>query len=89
MAGRAQGGAPPPPDLAVMYSTHLARLGVADYLSGLGLKTVETLFNAHVNGDADCDDTHRSVAVLERTLYCQSGDVGADNGSCTIERSDL
>lgn len=56
-----------PPDLAVMYDTHLARPGVAEYLSGrLGLVPTEVLFHAHVNGDADSDDTHRNVHVLER-----------------------
>eukprot|EP00903_Cladosiphon_okamuranus_P015163 g14021.t1 len=51
-----------PPDLAVMYDTHLARPGVAEFLRDrLGLEAVEEHFNAHVNGDADSDDTHRSV----------------------------
>lgn len=60
--------AKPPPDLAVMYDTHLARHGVAEFLSDrLGLEAVEEHFNAHVNGDADSDDTHRSVHVFERT----------------------
>ncbi|CAN0338660.1 unnamed protein product [Ectocarpus fasciculatus] len=50
-----------------MYDTHLARPGVAEYLSGrLGLVPTEVLFHAHVNGDADSDDTHRNVHVLER-----------------------
>eukprot|EP00752_Nemacystus_decipiens_P002501 g2350.t1 len=57
----------PPPDLAVMYDTHLARPGVAEFLRDrLGLEPVEERFNAHVNGDADSDDTHRIVHVLER-----------------------
>lgn len=57
----------PPPDLAVMYDTHLARPGVAEFLRDrLGLRPAEEHFNAHVNGDADSDDTHRSVHVLER-----------------------
>ncbi|CAM9437250.1 unnamed protein product [Scytosiphon promiscuus] len=57
----------PPPDIAVIYDTHLGRPGVADYLSvRLGLHPAEAFFNAHVNGDADSDDTHRSVHVLER-----------------------
>lgn len=56
-----------PPDLAVMYDTHLARPGVAEYLNDLlGLVPTEVLFHAHVNGDADSDDTHRNVHVLER-----------------------
>ncbi|CAN0343150.1 unnamed protein product, partial [Hapterophycus canaliculatus] len=56
-----------PPDLAVMYDTHLARPGVAEFLSvRLGLQPTAVFFNAHVNGDADSDDTHRSVHVLER-----------------------
>ena len=50
-----------------MYSTHLEKPGVDLVLKGLGLVVVEVLFNAHINGDADCDDTHRSVMVLERT----------------------
>ena len=72
------------PDLAVIYSTHLDRSGVADYLSGLGLKVVKVVFNAHVNGDADSDDTHRSVAVLERVVYCQPGDGQGPHRSCIL-----
>lgn len=57
----------PPPDLAIMYDTHLARPGVAEFLRDrLRLEPVEEHFNAHVNGDADSDDTHRTVHVLER-----------------------
>lgn len=56
-----------PPDLAVMYDTHLGRPGVAEFLGDrLGLRSAEVLFNAHVNGDADSDDTHRSVHVFKR-----------------------
>ncbi len=56
-----------PPDLAVMYDTHLVRPGVAEFLGDrLGLRPAEVLFNAHVNGDADSDDTHRSVHVFRR-----------------------
>lgn len=59
--------ATPPPDFAVMYDTHLARPGVTEYLRArLGLEPVEAFFNAHVNGDADSDDTYRSVYVLGR-----------------------
>lgn len=57
----------PAPDLAVIYSTHLEKPGVDLVLKELGLVVVEVLFNTHINGDADCDDTHRSVMVLERT----------------------
>ncbi|CAN0374404.1 unnamed protein product, partial [Laminaria digitata] len=64
------------PDLAVIYSTHLDRPGVADYLDGLGLEVVQVVFNAHVNGDADSDDTHRSVAVLERVACRGEGGRG-------------
>ncbi|CBJ26381.1 Alpha-1,2-mannosyltransferase, family GT22 [Ectocarpus siliculosus] len=65
-----------PPDLAVMYDTHLARPGVAEYLSGrLGLVPTEVLFHAHVNGDADSDDTHRNVHVLERGVRRRFGAV--------------
>lgn len=57
----------PPPDLAVMYDTHLERPGVAEFLRDrLGLESAEKHFNAHVNGDADSDDTYKSVHVLER-----------------------
>lgn len=57
----------PPPDLAVIYDTHLGRPGVEEYLNArLGLQSTEAFFNAHVNGDADSDDTYRSVHVLER-----------------------
>lgn len=76
----AQGGVSPVvPDLAVMYDTHLDLPGVADYLRGLGLETAQVVFNAHVNGDADSDDTHRSVAVLEK-VYCQPGAGGGLEG---------
>ncbi|CAN0028656.1 unnamed protein product [Ectocarpus sp. 6 AP-2014] len=65
-----------PPDLAVMYDTHLARPGVAEYLSGrLGLVPTEVLFHAHVNGDSDSDDTHRNVHVLERGVRRRFGAV--------------
>lgn len=69
-----------PPDLAVMYDTHLSRSGVAEFLNGrLGLQPVEVLFNAHVNGDADSDDTHRNVHVLER-VFCPGGGGGGGEG---------
>ena len=54
----------------------------------MGLVVVKTLFNAHVNGDADCDDTHSSVAILERTGGDGSGSAAAavcragERGSC-------
>lgn len=57
----------PPPDLAVMYSTHFDSPGVSSFLSSLGLERAEVVFNAHVNGDADSADTHHGVVVLERT----------------------
>lgn len=56
----------PPPDLAVVYSTHLDKPGVADFLGELGLEKAAVVFNAHVNGDADSDDMYGSVVVLER-----------------------
>lgn len=78
-----------PPDLAVMYDTHLDRPGVAEYLIGLGLEVQQVVFNAHVNGDADSEDMHRSVAVLQRNSNScgkdrlEEGSVGFDkDGSC-------
>lgn len=67
----------------MIYSTHLDRAGVADYLAALGLETVQVVFNAHVNGDADSDDTHRSVAILERA-GCQPGDGQGSPRSCSL-----
>lgn len=78
--GRPQDGIFSAPDLAVIYSTHLDRPGVAQYLGAIGLETAQVLFNAHVNGDADSDDTFRSVAVLER-VFCQTAGL-EDGGSC-------
>lgn len=84
-------GTSPAPDLAVMYSTHLEKPGVDLLLKELGLVVVEVLFNTHINGDADCDDTHRSVMVLERTaLAVDVGTTGAvcqavEQGSCLAD----
>lgn len=74
-----------------MYSTHLVKPGVNVVLKELGLVVVEVLFNTHINGDADCDDTHRSVIVLERTdvavgvgttvAVCQA----VEKGSCIAD----
>lgn len=61
-----RGGSTPTPNLAVIYSTHFGAAGVAEFLGTLGLEPVQVVFNAHVNGDADSDDTHKSVVVLER-----------------------
>ena len=77
------GGSSLVPDLAVIYSTHLDRPGVADYLGGLGLGTVQVVFNAHVNGDADSDDTHRTVAILER-VACQPGEGQGSPRTCSL-----
>ena len=80
---KGDGGSSLLPDLAVIYSTHLDRPGVANYLNGLGLETVRIVFNAHVNGDADSDDTHRSVAILERAA-CEQGDGQGSPRSCSL-----
>lgn len=55
------------PDLAVMYSFHLDKPGVMEYVGGLGLKTVRVVFNAHVSGDADSDEMYATVAILQRS----------------------
>ncbi|CAM9552462.1 unnamed protein product, partial [Discosporangium mesarthrocarpum] len=54
----------PAPDVAVVYDTHLPLIEAT--LSSVGMEVEECLFNAHVNGDMDSNDTHRSVCVLLR-----------------------
>lgn len=50
-----------------MYSFHLDKPGVAEYVGGLGLKTERVVFNAHVSGDADSDEMYATVAILQLT----------------------
>ncbi|CAM9301770.1 unnamed protein product [Choristocarpus tenellus] len=52
------------PDMVVVYDTHL--LALEGFLATKGLEVVETVFNTHMNGDADSDDTHGRVCILAR-----------------------